>query len=220
MKKYLLILLLLPLTTFGGTFTPTVFSNLTDEITFSTLTDTEAWVLYHPNVLDGSDLADLSQDDSSPITWENLWNNKTGQNPETQGTYYAILTNYNGNYCFNETVSECQSNIDYLGTTLTLTFDISSPLYGAENVQNNFSASVFSIGDILTDQLGKGLLILGSLIGLGFLLHFTFGSMGETGTSSRLGMHWSWYDKMTYKPYKGYKRWRSKKWNMNNTANL
>lgn len=34
------------------------------------------------------------------------------------------------------------------------------------------------------------------------------------GTTNWLGSHWSWYDQMTYSPYKGYKRWRSRKWNL------
>jgi len=34
------------------------------------------------------------------------------------------------------------------------------------------------------------------------------------GTTNWLGRHWSWYDQRTYSPYKGYKRWRSRKWNM------
>jgi len=38
------------------------------------------------------------------------------------------------------------------------------------------------------------------------------------GTTNWLGRHWSWYDQKTYSPWKGYKRFRSRRWNMEHTA--
>lgn len=38
------------------------------------------------------------------------------------------------------------------------------------------------------------------------------------GTTNWLGSHWSWYDQKTYSPWRGYKRYRSRPWNMEHTA--
>lgn len=60
-------------------------------------------------------------------------------------------------------------------------------------------------------------IILGAVIGIG-VAYLVFNSgwhllQGTTFTS------WAWLDRMTYKPYKGYNRFRSRKWNMENTMN-
>lgn len=76
----------------------------------------------------------------------------------------------------------------------------------------------------LTSLSGRGINILLSVIGISVaLIIFYFGvknlrGLGGAGTTSALGKHWAWYDRMTYKPYKGYKRYRSRAWNLKNTA--
>lgn len=53
-------------------------------------------------------------------------------------------------------------------------------------------------------------------ITLGVLIfYFGFRAIWHAdGTTNWLGSHWSWYDQHTYKPYAGYNRLRSRKWNM------
>jgi len=76
-----------------------------------------------------------------------------------------------------------------------------------------------SIQTILTDSLtdlgASALVILTAVIGVAVAYYlFNFGRkliLGQTFTS------WSWLDRMTYKPYKGYNRFRSRKWNLEHT---
>jgi len=53
--------------------------------------------------------------------------------------------------------------------------------------------------------IGVGMLIIRA--GINLVWH-------ADGTTNALGRHWSWWDQHTYSPYKGYKRWRSRKWNL------
>jgi hypothetical protein len=56
-------------------------------------------------------------------------------------------------------------------------------------------------------------------VGLAFLL-FRWGKnlvWHADGTTNWLGRHSTTWDKLTYKPYKGYNRFRSRSWNIKNT---
>jgi len=64
-------------------------------------------------------------------------------------------------------------------------------------------------------------IILSAVVGVGVAyLVFCFGLNAvwhADGTTNWLGSHWSAYDHLTYKPYKNYNRFRSRKWNMSHT---
>jgi len=67
--------------------------------------------------------------------------------------------------------------------------------------------------------------MLGVLLGGAALLGLGFAAQSlsilfwhSDGTTNWLGRHWMWWDHMTYKPYAGYNRLRSRRWNMEHTA--
>lgn len=68
----------------------------------------------------------------------------------------------------------------------------------------------------------KALIILSAVIGLSVAFLIVrwgfFGSAGA-GTTSRFSHLFPWIDHLTYKPYKGYNRLHSRKWNMTHTFN-
>lgn len=77
--------------------------------------------------------------------------------------------------------------------------------------------AVQDIGEVLVLGLPAVLLVMASTIGLGMLIAFIaheFAGSEGPGTTSVFGGHHSWYDRVTYKPWKGYNRLRSKKWNL------
>jgi len=55
--------------------------------------------------------------------------------------------------------------------------------------------------------------VVGSLIGFGLVFRLVEHLILGTSFTS-----WAWLDRATYKPYKGYNRFRSRKWNMEHTA--
>ena len=69
----------------------------------------------------------------------------------------------------------------------------------------------------LSDFGAVALVILTAVIvvAISFYL-YRFGVAIVTGTSFT---GWAWLDRHTYKPYKGYNRWRSRQWNMQHTMN-
>jgi len=73
----------------------------------------------------------------------------------------------------------------------------------------------------LSDFGNEVLIVLTAVIGVAiayFLFKFAWSQIiTSTGTTSNLGKRWAWFDRMTYKPYKGYNRLRSRKWNMEHT---
>jgi len=69
-------------------------------------------------------------------------------------------------------------------------------------------------GTMVRSEVPNILLIIGALTGLYWGLSKLLKGMGGSGTTSWLGQHWAWYDRMTYKPWKGYNRLRSRSWNM------
>ena len=76
-----------------------------------------------------------------------------------------------------------------------------------QNVANDF-------GKIIGTNIPKILLIFCALIGLMWgLKKFIHWVVGD-GTTTWLGSHWSWLDRHTYRPWKGYNRLRSRKWNI------
>jgi len=69
----------------------------------------------------------------------------------------------------------------------------------------------------LSDFGDEVLIVLSAIVGVAiayFLYKFSY-----TIITGQSGIGWAWLDKMTYKPYKGYNRLRSKKWNMEHTMN-
>jgi len=75
------------------------------------------------------------------------------------------------------------------------------------NFSNNF-------GSMISQNLPKILLIFAALVGLYWgICKFIHWAVGD-GTTTWLGSHWSWYDRHTYRPWKGYNRLRSRKWNI------
>jgi len=90
-----------------------------------------------------------------------------------------------------------------------------------QSVNDIFQAPFLgTLNAVLVSNIPLILTIAGAMIGLGILVWYAFASVGESGTSTRLGQRWTAWDKMTYRPYKGYNRWRSKEWNLEHTANL
>jgi len=85
-------------------------------------------------------------------------------------------------------------------------------------ITSAISSVIGSIGGLVIDILPIVLRLSGLLIGLGLLWKFigTF-IWHEDGTSNWLGRHWSAWDHISYSPWKGYKRFRSRKWNMEHT---
>jgi len=79
-----------------------------------------------------------------------------------------------------------------------------------------------TIQNLILAQLGDlgtalfVILVTGSGISLAYLI-FRFGVNAiwhSDGTSNWLGTKWSAWDKLTYSPWKGYNRLRSRRWNM------
>jgi len=69
-------------------------------------------------------------------------------------------------------------------------------------------------GSIIALNIPKILLILTALIGLAWgIKKFVHWCVGD-GTTTWLGGHWAWLDHKMYKPWKGYNRLRSRKWNI------
>jgi len=75
-----------------------------------------------------------------------------------------------------------------------------------------------NFGTMIGQNIPKILIIFAALVGLYWGLSKILKGIGGPGTTSWLGSHWSWYDRMTYKPWKGYNRLRSKRWNIDHTA--
>jgi len=72
-----------------------------------------------------------------------------------------------------------------------------------------------NFGLIIGQNIPKILIILSALIGLFWgIKKFIHWCVGD-GTTTWLGSHWSWLDKKMYKPWKGYNRLHSRKWNIN-----
>lgn len=128
----------------------------------------------------------------------------------------VAITNAHDDNCYNQpeikTWSECINGNQFLaGTSWSQTLS---------TMLNSITG-----GKLLTDiaiDFGLALLeIFGALIGImvGFLIikkgiHLIWHA---DGTTNWLGSHWSKYDQLTYSPWKGYKRYRSRKWNMEHT---
>jgi len=77
---------------------------------------------------------------------------------------------------------------------------------------------ISDVGSVIQGVTPKILAILAGLTGLYWGICHLVKGMGGAGTTSWLGSHWAWYDRHTYKPWKGYNRLRSKKWNIEHTA--
>jgi len=73
----------------------------------------------------------------------------------------------------------------------------------------------------LSDFGDQVLIVLSAVIGVAiayYLFKFAINQIWHfDGTTNWLGSKWSWYDHLTYKPYKSYNRMRSRKWNMEHT---
>lgn len=84
------------------------------------------------------------------------------------------------------------------------------------NLSVNFFLNEFymDFGSIIGQNIPKILAIMMALIGLYFgICKFVQWVVGD-GTTSWLGSHWAWYDRHTYRPWKGYNRLHSKRWNI------
>jgi len=79
---------------------------------------------------------------------------------------------------------------------------------------NTLSSNVASM---FAQNIPVMLVIMAALIGLYFGLCKLLKGIGGPGTTSWLGSHWALYDRMTYRPWKGYNRLRSRKWNSEHT---
>jgi len=83
-----------------------------------------------------------------------------------------------------------------------------------DSINTAVDTAIDSIVALFTTNLPLLFGVLASLIGLGLVFrmieHFI---LGTSFTS------WAWLDRATYKPYKGYNRFRSRKWNMEHTMN-
>jgi len=92
------------------------------------------------------------------------------------------------------------------------------PIINANYVNTNFSSTLISLGKTVAVATAGAITGLIALLGLGYTVrkigHLLWHS---DGTTNALGRHWSWYDRHTYKPYKGYNRLHSQKWNAEHT---
>lgn len=85
---------------------------------------------------------------------------------------------------------------------------------------NTYTSSVTDILVNASIDFGVSILIILTTLVTGILLGnliFRFGIKkiwNSEGTTNWLGSKWSTWDKLTYKPWKGYNRMRSKKWNL------
>jgi len=79
-------------------------------------------------------------------------------------------------------------------------------------------ASYLNFGAMVAQNIPKMLIITASLIGLFWgIKKFIHWCVGD-GTTTWLGSHWAWLDHKMYRPWKGYNRLRSRKWNLEHTA--
>jgi len=77
---------------------------------------------------------------------------------------------------------------------------------------------VIDTGSSIGKETGVFMLIGAGLAALGWGCRALLKGIGGPGTTSWLGSHWSAWDRMTYRPYKGYNRLRSRAWNAEHTA--
>jgi len=85
--------------------------------------------------------------------------------------------------------------------------------------------NVSAISTLATSTLSafgdKVLVVLTAVIGVAvayYLFKFAVNAIWHfDGTTNWLGKHWSTWDHLTYKKWKGYNRMRSAKWNMTHT---
>jgi hypothetical protein len=83
-----------------------------------------------------------------------------------------------------------------------------------ETINTAIDAGIDQVVALFTTNLPLVFTVVASLIGLGLAWKLIQNFILGTSFTS-----WAWLDRMTYKPYKGYNRWRSRKWNMEHTAN-
>lgn len=87
-----------------------------------------------------------------------------------------------------------------------------------ETIVNTLTSNYISLGVVIALSITSIVTGLVALFGLRYgLVKLVSYIYHADGTTNWLGRHWSWYDQLTYKPYKGYNRLRSRKWNMEHT---
>jgi hypothetical protein len=71
----------------------------------------------------------------------------------------------------------------------------------------------FIVGDLITQLKPFAFVALGIYVTFPILKRILNLFWHADGTTNWLGSKWSAYDQLTYSPWKGYKRYRSKHWN-------
>jgi len=87
------------------------------------------------------------------------------------------------------------------------------------NTANSFFLDFSNnFGSMIGQNIPKMVIIIAALIGLYWgICKFIKWCVGD-GTTTWLGSHWAWLDHKMYRPWKGYNRLRSRKWNIEHTA--